>query len=168
MGKSVSEELAYDYAKITLEQELRRFDSLDNKANKFLGFISVFLGVLVSLVGWGFDKFFPPVTVMQCCIVFLLFLIVFSLSLAWHYLFKSLKVAEMPTLKLDNVVCETLCKFEPDNISNIITSYKELLSVHKTAMVKKVEYVESAYNCISFGAIVTLITVFFMMVSQIL
>ncbi|MDA0145548.1 hypothetical protein OCT63_15095 [Vibrio sp. RW] len=51
MGDSVSTELAYNYAKMALAQELKRFDSLDSKANKFLGLISVVLGVLVSVIG---------------------------------------------------------------------------------------------------------------------
>ncbi|MNS72062.1 hypothetical protein D3C72_1054590 [compost metagenome] len=111
MVSSASIELAYNYAEMALDQELKRFDSLDSKANKFLGLISVVLGVLVSVIGWGFEKFFPPITAMQCWIVFLLFLIIFNLSFAWHYLFKSIKVSDFPTLKLDNYVSSVLCTF---------------------------------------------------------
>ncbi|PRQ63260.1 hypothetical protein [Vibrio sp. V01_P9A10T6] len=166
MGSSVSIELAYSYAMMALDQELKRFDSLDNKANKFLGLISVVLGVLVSVIGWGFDKFFPPVTAMQCWVVFLLFLIISNLSLAWHYLFKSIKVSDFPTLKLDRNVSSTLCDFEEENIKTIIISYQELLSEHKSVMLVKEYYVEKAYKCISYGAMLTLMALFFIMVSQ--
>ncbi|MFM2642572.1 hypothetical protein AAFX33_15570 [Vibrio chagasii] len=166
MGDSVSTELAYNYAKMALDQELKRFDSLDSKANKFLGLISVVLGVLVSVIGWGFEKFFPPVTSLQCLIVFLLFLIILSLSLAWHYLFKSIKISDFPTLRLDQNVCSQLCTFEEENIRTIIISYQQLLEVHKNVMLLKEKYVEKAYKNISYGAGITLIALFFIMVSQ--
>jgi hypothetical protein len=166
MESSVSIELAYDYAKMSLEQELKRFDSLDSKANKFLSLISVVLGVLVSVIGWGFTEFFPPVTAIQCWVVFLLFLIIFNLSLAWYYLFKSIKVSDITTLKLDCDVAAVLCNFSSENIKTIIRSYQEVREEHKNDMLAKEYYVEKAYKCISIGAMLMLTALFFIMVSQ--
>lgn len=45
-------------------------------------------------------------------------------------------------------------------------SYKELLGIHKNVMQVKELYVEKAYRKISYGAVLTLIALFFIMVSQ--
>ena len=166
MENSTSIELAYDYAKMSLEQELKRFEALDSKSNSFLSLISVVLGVLVTVIGWGFQKFFPPNTAMKCLIVLLLFLTTSSLSVAWYYLFKSIKVTNFPTLKLDKAVCEKLCDFDAENIKTIIYSYYKLLNTHKDVMFTKVNYVETSYRYISAGAMFTLISLFFIMISQ--
>ena len=100
--------MAYDYAKSSLNHELKRFDALDSKANKFLGLVSAVLGIFASLVGWGFGKFFP-VTAMQCWVVFLLFLIVFGLVGSWFKLFASIRITNMPTLKLEENVHVIIC-----------------------------------------------------------
>ncbi|WP_194575691.1 hypothetical protein [Vibrio anguillarum] len=166
MVDSTSIELAYDYAKVALEQELKRFDSLDNKANKFLGLISVALGLLVSVIGWGFDKYFPPETASQCWIVFIMFLTIFGLVLAWSHLFQSIRVAAIPSLKLDNSVCKKLCSDDSDKITLIIETYHDLLQRHKEAMITKESFIEKSYRCISFSGVLILVLLFSIMISQ--
>ena len=163
---SIVKEIAYDYAKSSLDHELKRFDSLDAKANKFLGLVSAILGVFVSLIGWGFDKFFPPISFMQCWIVFLLFLIIFGLLQAWFKLFGSIRITNIPTLKLEERACEYLCQENEQVIKDILKVYANLIETHREVMTKKIILVDSAYRYIQFSAVVTIITAFFILVSQ--
>ncbi len=70
-------EIAYNYAKASLDNEFKTFDSLDNKANKFLGLVTLGIGIVVSLSGWGIDIFLPLSDATSCLSVFILFLLVF-------------------------------------------------------------------------------------------
>ena len=158
--------MAYDYAKSSLNHELKRFDALDSKANKFLGLVSAVLGIFASLVGWGFGKFFPPVTAMQCWVVFLLFLIVFGLVGSWFKLFASIRITNMPTLKLEERACDYLCQENEQVIKDILKIYANLIEVHRSVMTQKIELVDSAYRYIQFSAVTTIVTAFFILISQ--
>ncbi|MGR3064572.1 hypothetical protein ABMY28_21765 [Vibrio vulnificus] len=163
---TIIKEVAYDYAKSSLDHELKRFDALDSKANKFLSLVSVVLGIFVSLIGWGFDKFFPPVSAMQCWVVFLLFLIALGLVGSWFKLFGSIRITNMPTLKLNGQACEDLCQENEKVFRDILKVYASLIEVHRSVMTQKIELVDSAYRHIQFSAIVTLVAAFFILISQ--
>lgn len=158
--------MAYDYAKSSLNHELKRFDALDSKANKFLGLVSAVLGIFVSLIGWGFNKFFPPVSAMQCWVVFLLFVILFGLVVSWFKLFSSIRITNMPTLKLEERACDYLCQENEQVFKDILKIYANLIEAHRSVMTRKIELVDSAYKYIQFSAVVTIVTAFFILISQ--
>lgn len=158
--------MAYDYAKSSLNHELQRFDVLDSKANKFLGLVSAVLGIFVSLIGWGFNKFFPPVSAMQCWVVFFLFVILFGLVVSWFKLFSSIRITNMPTLKLEERACDYLCQENEQVFKDILKIYANLIKDHRSVMTRKIELVDSAYGYIQFSAVVTIVTAFFILISQ--
>ncbi|GAB3536300.1 hypothetical protein GCM10027342_54300 [Photobacterium alginatilyticum] len=159
-------EIAYYYAKASLDNEFKSFDSLDNKANKFLSLVTLGIGLVVSLVGWGFDKFIPLKTASSCITVFLIFVIIFFLSNAWFKLFKSIKVSDVPTIKLNDEVCKILVSPETDVLSEVIGTYSNLVKAHRETMSKKVELLESGYRYIALTAVAILILLFSIVVSQ--
>ncbi|HDO1374142.1 hypothetical protein ACEUCK_07960 [Aeromonas veronii] len=128
--------------------------------------VSAILGIFASLIGWGFDKFFPPVSSMQCWVVFLLFLIAFGLVGAWFKLFGSIRITNMPTLKLEERACDYLCQDNEQVFKDILKVFANLIEVHRTVMTRKIELVDSAYGYIQFSAVVTIVTAFFILISQ--
>ncbi|EHU0329514.1 hypothetical protein MW652_001136 [Vibrio vulnificus] len=159
-------EPAHEYAKLSLENELKRFDSLDSKATKFLSFVSVMFGLLISVVTTGFSTFFPPVTKIQCLIVFMLFLLSFSLILSWFYLFRAIKVSDRPVLKLNDDVVSFFYSKETDTDFCVVKSYSDLMQAHKKEMKKKEHLIECAYTCIFNAGVIFVPTLFFILISK--
>lgn len=153
-------EIAYNYAKASLDNEFKTFDSLDNKANKFLTLVTFGIGVTVSLSGWGVNLFLPPKDAISCLIVFLLFLIVFFLSNAWFSIFKSIKISRVPTINLNEHVIKTLLNPDTDVAKEVLETFDKLIAAHRSTMEEKVTLLEQGYLYIKLSAVIILMLVF--------
>lgn len=159
-------EIAYNYAKASLDNEFKTFDSLDNKANKFLGLVTLGIGIVVSLSGWGVDIFLPPSDVTSCLSVFILFLVFFFLSNAWFCLFQSIKISKIPTINLDDKVVDTLLDPATNVAEEVLRTFVKLNEEHRRVMAKKVKLLESAYTYILFSAVSILLLIFVIIIAK--
>ncbi|CAK2509114.1 hypothetical protein VCRA2111O136_40159 [Vibrio crassostreae] len=103
---------------------------------------------------------------MQCWVVFLLFLIVFGLVGSWFKLFASIRITNMPTLKLEERACDYLSQENEQVFKDILKIYANLIEVHRSVMTQKIELVDSAYRYIQFSAVTTIVAAFFILLSQ--
>lgn len=159
-------EIAYNYAKASLDNEFKTFDSLDNKANKFLSLVTLGIGIVVSLISWGFDSFFPPGSWVASVIIFLLFLVVFFLSNAWFYLFKSIKISKVPTILLNEDVIKILLDPSTNVAEQVLSTFSKLNQTHRNVMSKKVKLLESGYTYILLSAVSILLLIFFIVIAK--
>ncbi|EGR0050512.1 hypothetical protein FR265_23405 [Vibrio vulnificus] len=159
-------EIAYNYAKASLDNEFKTFDSLDNKANKFLGLVTLGIGIVVSLSGWGIDIFLPLSDATSCLSVFILFLLVFFLSNAWFCLFKSIKISKVPTINLNDKVIDTLLDPTTDVAKDVLCTFVKLNEAHRSVMAKKVKLLESGYTYIMLSAVSTLLLIFVIVIAK--
>ncbi|WP_281517014.1 hypothetical protein, partial [Vibrio parahaemolyticus] len=89
-----------------------------------------------------------------------------GLAGSWFKLFGSIRITNMPTLKLNGQACDDLCQENEKVFRDILKVYASLIEVHRSVMTQKIELVDSAYRHIQFSAIVTLVAAFFILISQ--
>lgn len=159
-------EIAYNYAKASLDNEFKTFDSLDNKANKFLSLVTLGIGIVISLSGWGINIFLPPSDAISCSSVFLLFLVVFFLSNAWFCIFKSIKISKVPTINLNEKVVDTLLDPTTNVAKEVLSTYVKLNEAHRKVVANKVKLLESGYTYIILSAISTLLLIFVIVIAK--
>ena len=159
-------DVAHEYAKFSLTYELKRFESIDSKAAKFLSFVSVMFGLQITVVSKVFDDFFPPESEMQCVIVFLLFLLSFFLISSWFYLFRAIKVTDVPTLMLKRESTSFLCSKDSVIDAEIVEIYAEVIKAHREVMSRKESLIEAAYRNIFRAGVVLIPTLFLILITK--
>lgn len=91
----------YDYAKSSFENELQRFKNIEDKAAKYIGFLSLLIVAYSALIKSAFDLFVPadtPAKVLAFIVVSFTFL---SLVSSWSLIFRALGVMQMPRMPFD-------------------------------------------------------------------
>ncbi|HDM8132073.1 hypothetical protein [Vibrio harveyi] len=159
-------EVAHEYAKFSLTYEFKRFESLDSKATKFLSFVSIMFGLLITVVSSFFKDFFPPESPMQCVIVFMLFLLSACLVSSWFYLVRAIKVTDVPALRLTKEATLFLTRSDEGLDSDIIEIYAEIIELHRIAMRKKEKLIEAAYRYIYRAGVTFLPTLFLILITK--
>ena len=159
-------EVAHEYAKFSLTYELKRFETIDSKATKFLSFVSVMFGLQITVVSKVFDDLFPPESGMQCIIVFLLFLLSVFLISSWFYLFRAIKVTDVPTLMLKEEAASFLCSEDSAIDEEIVKIYACVIDAHRAVMSRKEDLIDCAYRNIFRAGVILIPTLFLILVTK--
>ena len=159
-------DVAHEYLKQCINSELKRFEMFDTKASRFLNFVSVMLGIVITVVSKQFDTLFPVESFLQSTIIFLLFILAIQLGESWFHLFRALKIIEVPSLELGLSAHEFLCGDEDDIESCIIEIYAKLIAKHREAVEDKNYRLDKAYKCISRCGVLLIPTLFLILINH--
>lgn len=140
-------ELFYQYSRLAYETEYDRYRKLDDKASKYLSFISIFIVAFTFLLRFSGEALFPPVdklawlACMTFAFTFILFLVVFS------YIYRALKIRGLPGLPCGKNIYQV---GENENITTTYHRLTERLNVDtkeiSTINTQKAQYLVKALN----------------------
>lgn len=113
-GKNEKFEFLYEFAKASFDEELTRFRSIEDKASKFIGLLSIMILGYTAIIRFSGKVFFPPENTYQWITIILIFLTFLALVSSWSLLFRTLCLIEMPRLKFDE---EYIQEFKENSFS---------------------------------------------------
>lgn len=145
-----NKELYLTYLKDRYNEELARFDLTENKCQKFLGAITILLGVMTSAVGWGNDILLNPDTPIAWAIVVLIFLAFFAMVWALVFAMSALEIRPFSAVpKKDETLKLFHGKIENDCfIDELIQAYQLVLPSFAEDMKKKTDDIKKMYEAI--------------------
>ena len=104
--KSEKHEFLYQYARAAFEDELQRFRNIEDKAAKYLSFLSIGIVAYTLMLRFFSPVFFPPEEIIQWAIC----------SVVVFTLYRALRFIEMPRLPLHEVFIN---EYEPKSLPTI-------------------------------------------------
>lgn len=143
----------YEYARKALDEDIQRFQIIDQKAIRFLTLISVVIGAFSGVVPWAFDNNFPPSGWLSWALSIVLILAFLCLAAAWSMLYRSIKLANVPRMPLNDQVDNLFWDSSLPHIYYMLTkTCRKALDVNRSVIDKKGEFMRSAYALIAASA----------------
>lgn len=115
----------YHYARKSLDEEISRFQRIDDKSVKLLSSISIIITVFLALFKWVIEDSNVNFTIYVYVISSFIFI---SLSIAWYYFFKALKLQLAPRMPLNDEIFDLVKK------QNMASIHVALFKSCKTAV----------------------------------
>jgi len=120
----------YAYSKEVLNEELGRFNRIDEKASKYLSALTLVAGASAFFGKWVIDNLIPPKTYLEWALVLAAALLGIAIFVSWILIFNSLRLHSLikPPLNAESI------KFFNDN--EMIDIYYALAKGNKEALEK--------------------------------
>ncbi|MBL0710687.1 MAG: hypothetical protein JJV99_06720 [Colwellia sp.] len=91
----------YHYARKSLDEEISRFQRIDDKSVKLLSSVSIIITIFLALFKWILEDSNVEFSLYIYIVSILIFL---SLSFSWHFFFKALKLRLAPRMPLNDEI----------------------------------------------------------------
>lgn len=99
--KNEKHEFLYHYARAAFDDELQRFRNIEEKAAKYLSFLSVGIVAYSLMLRFAAPIFFPPEGMWEWITCIAIVVTYLAFVTAWSFLYRALRFIEMPRLPLD-------------------------------------------------------------------
>jgi len=143
----------YEYARKSLDEDLKRFQAIDDKAAKFLTLVTVVFGVFSSITPWIFENWIPPSDAISWFLIVLVGLTFIVLVLSWSLLFRAIKLIKAPRMPLTDSLIQFFWEKEfPDIYFALTKTCKAALGENRKVIKRKGELIKNAYICIAISA----------------
>ena len=141
-------EFLYHYATKALDQDIDRFHKLDDKISKFITLVTIIISVFVAAIPFVFENHFPPKNFFEWILIILLFLTFISLCSLWSFLFRGLRLQDVPRMPFNQKILTFFRnKKNEDTIFFALTrSCLEAFEKNKEINSKKVWHLNKAYD----------------------
>lgn len=151
----------YSYSRKSLDEEIARFQKIDEKSVKLLSSVSIIISIFIALFKWVVEDSKIAFSPYVYCVAILLFA---ALSTAWFFFFKALKLQLTPRMPLNDPIF-TLVK--DNNMATIhVALYKscqKAVNISRENIEGKAKKLQHGYTATSFAAI--FLVIFIVMVS---
>lgn len=101
----------YEFTKGAFEGELQRYKNIEEKASKYMGFISILVVAYTAILRFSIGLFFPVDSALKWVAVFLIVFSYISIISAWSLLFRAVRFLEMPRIPCDAQTLEEFKKY---------------------------------------------------------
>ena len=105
---------------------IERFHKLDEKISKFINTVTIIIGVFVAAVPFVFKNHFPPKSFYEWLLIALIFFTFVSLCSLWSFLFRALKLVNVPRMPFNEEIVE-LFKLN-QNVNTIFFCFNQNMS----------------------------------------
>lgn len=156
----------YEYQKIQFDDKRNHYYKLEDKSSKYLTFLTIFTPIYV----FTFTFIFKDLDFCKSIIIFSLaaFLVTFSLICfcsAWSYIFRSLKLMDIPEMPsdikhikmYDDYILESIYCHKAD-------LYREAIEQYKISNDEKIRLINLAYKDIAFGSASFMISIVLLLI----
>jgi hypothetical protein len=109
-GKNDKYAFLYDFAKGSFDGELQRYRNIEEKASRYMAFLSILIVSYTTILRFSVDLFFPVDGFFKGLAVVLVCISYVSLCSAWSLLFRAVRFVEMPRLPCDDETIEDFDK----------------------------------------------------------
>lgn len=144
----------YEYQKLQFEDEKGQFFRLEEKAIRYLSFLTLSIPIYLFIFNFLLNKLQDSINCFLYFVVFFSFLFsILCFCSAWSLIFRSIKLMKIPKLPSD----KQLIDFFLDN--DLATVYwdraekfSEAITIYMRLNEKKINLINLAYNEITFGS----------------
>jgi len=145
--KNEKYEFIYEYGRAALEEELQRFQNIENKSARYLGLLSVGVVAYTVLLRSFSSSIFPPngfLDYAACVVVGGTYL---AMASSWSFLYRSITFSGMPRLQFDKNFIERCESMDLPTIHLALTrSCAEAIEVAREQNSEKVHLLVMAYK----------------------
>lgn len=143
----------YDYARKSLDEDIKRFQSIDNKAGKFLTLVSAVFAVFSAITPWIIRNKIPPTDTISWILLIAVGVTFIALVSSWSLLFRAIKLAKVPRMPLTDSVLDMFWgKDFPDIYLALTKSCRVALEENRKITDIKGNLIRKAYAVITFSA----------------
>lgn len=141
-------EFLYQYAIKVLDQDIGRFHKLDEKISKFITTVTIIISVFIATVSFVFTNHIPPDHPLEWLLSVLLFLTLISLCSMWSFLFRGLRLQNVPRMPFNKEIIELFKSGQNDNtiLFDLSRTCLKAFDENKIINSKKVYYLNKAYD----------------------
>lgn len=136
----ISVDAVLDTAKLIYDEELVRFNQIENKTNISMAFIGILLGILIS----SFNSELLKINDFYFSVCFFFMLKSINLIIicrAFFYFYKSIKTSEYNQFPLKSFVTEKYLQAEPEFTKvEIVATYKRVINENFFLIKNKIKY----------------------------
>lgn len=143
----------YEYARTSLDEDLEHFKNIEDKASKFMGFLTILIAGYTAVIKFASDIFFPPNGLLAWCTLITIICTYIALVSAWGHLFMSLRIIYAPRMPFNNYVIDMI-----EN-NSLVTTYwalsqtcKKTLEKSRSVIESKAKNLQIAYQDIGYSA----------------
>ena len=143
----------YEYVRTSLDEDLERFKNIEDKAAKFMGFLTILIAGYTAVIRFASDIFFLPNDLLTWGTLIIIIFTYIALVSAWGHLFMSLRILNVPRMPFNNYVIDMIDK------NSLVTTYWALSQTCKNALEKsrniiegKAKNLQIAYQDIGYSA----------------
>lgn len=162
-------EFLYQYAVKALDQDIERFHNLDDKISKFITIITIIISVFVATIPFVFKNHVPPKSIYEYLFMILLFFTFIALCSAWSFLFRALKLTDVPRMPFNDDII-SLFKDDKKNTDRILLALSQsclkAFEKHKEVNKTKVDHLNKAYDDIFWASSFIIADLFFIVLLQ--
>lgn len=145
--------LALEYLRDRYYEEQSRFDHLENKCSKILGFSSVVIAVITAVAGAKSGAIFHPENAGAWFGLVLYLLGTFAVICSWGHALAALRISDCTVLPKSRTTADYLISVTEETAAkHIYKCYADTLEKLKEEVDGKSEKLSLAYNDIVFGA----------------
>lgn len=96
----------YDLAIAVHNEEINRFNRLDQKASRYLSVFSILIAVLVGMSKWLIETFIPIATFFDAVILIMFFILGLIFIVGWYYSFAVLKNHNLAKIPINREIID--------------------------------------------------------------
>ncbi|AYY91205.1 MULTISPECIES: hypothetical protein [Acinetobacter] len=158
----------YEYQKAQFDDERTRYSKLEDKAAKYLTFLTIIISAYILLV----SKFINTSNNIYCLtyaiIIFFVILTFFSFCGAWFSIFKSLRLQEVKKMPSDGELIEFFESNElPSVYLGLAENYSEAIEWYRIKNHDKTTLMQQGYKEIFHTAIFFIISILLIFLTQV-
>ena len=157
----------YDYARKGLDEDIARFQLIDDKAFKLLSFVSIIIALFSGASAWEFQNIEFKYTLYNTILIVSTLVTFTTLCASWGLLFRAVKITKVPRMPLHDGLTEFI---KSNNLANIYLGLtKECIkgqNVNKKIIDVKGDYISRAYFEIAWSACMLVICVFLIVLNK--
>lgn len=159
-------EFYYHYARSLLDEDIERYQRIDEKATKFIGLVSTVFAVFTGVVSWIFKNRFPPNTILEWILITLIILTFLALISSWSLLFRTIKLYPVPRLPLSDEIDNLFYNKDfPQIYYDLTLACRNALEMSHKVAKEKENLILKAYKDIAISAwLITISGIFIILV----
>ena len=139
----------YEYSRKSLDEELDRFKSLDDKASKLVGFLTLMVAGYTAILKFTNDIYFPPQSFIEWVTCFFILISYILLITVFTNLIRTLRIVNTPRMPLNNEVSQMFKDKDLEHSYNSLSdTCCKAVSKSKTILENKSNIIQIAYKYI--------------------
>lgn len=154
----------YEYQKDQFDDEKQRYSKLEDKATKFLTALTIVISTYTLIVGKFLESLPTDINAfLKWSCYILIFLTFLCFCSAWSFIFRTLKLRDVPKMPSDKATIEYFLDNHLESIYwDRAEKYSEAINMYRNQNKEKTDLISNAYRDIAFASWVFVLSLCFM------
>ncbi|MCV6639327.1 hypothetical protein [Candidatus Albibeggiatoa sp. nov. NOAA] len=143
----------YQYAKDVYDEELKRYNRIDDKAFKLLSVLSIFIGLFGFILRWLAEEIIPPESLYAWIVLISSSGLLIASCVSWWLMFRVIEVSDLQKMPLDRGVFDFFKNDLHDIHQGFAETFEEANQTNRKLNDKKAKTLSFGYKGIFTTAI---------------